>query len=180
MKRFFDLFFSLTGLLLLLPLLTLLVLSACYVTQSNGIFIQERVGKKGRLFQLYKLRTMHPETQNISKWGAFLRTSKLDELPQLWNILIGDMSFVGPRPDIPGYYDQLQGEARKILELKPGLTCEASIKYANEEALLALQEDPLHYNDTVIFPDKVRMNLHYYYNQSFLGDLTILWRTVFR
>lgn len=154
------------------------VLSLIY--KDSGLYSQTRIGQFGKPFTLYKLRTMHPTTHGISALGAFLRKTKIDELPQLWNILIGDMSFVGPRPDIPGYYDQLQGDARKILELKPGLTCEASIKYADEEALLALQEDPLHYNDTVIFPDKVRMNLNYYYNRSFLGDLTILWRTVFR
>ena len=89
------------------------------------------------------------------------------------------MSFVGPRPDIPGYYDTLEGENRKILQLKPGLTSSASIKYANEDALLDQQENPLIYNDTVLFPDKVRMNLEYYYNHSFIGDLKIIWQTIF-
>ena len=111
---------------------------------------------------------------------AFLRKTKIDELPQLWNILIGDMSFVGPRPDITGYYDLLEGENRKILQLKPGLTSEASIKYANEEAIIAAQPDPLHYNDTVIFPDKVKMNLAYYYSNSVVGDIKIIWKTIFR
>jgi lipopolysaccharide/colanic/teichoic acid biosynthesis glycosyltransferase len=101
-------------------------------------------------------------------------------LPQLWNVLKGDMSFVGPRPDVAGYYDVLQGEAKKILELKPGITSEASLKYKNEEMLLVQQDNPLHYNDTVIFPDKVRLNLAYYYNRSFLGDITIILVTVFR
>lgn len=150
------------------------------VYKNAGLYSQTRIGQFGKPFTLYKLRTMHPTTHGISVQGAFLRKSKIDELPQLWNILKGDMSFVGPRPDIPGYYDQLQGEARKILELKPGLTCEASIKYANEEELLSQQKDPLHYNDTVIFPDKVHMNLHYYYNRSFIGDLKIIWRTIVR
>ena len=98
----------------------------------------------------------------------------MDELPQLFNILLGQMSFVGPRPDVPGYYDKLQGEARKLLELKPGLCSRAALKYFNEEALLAKKQDPLKYNDEVIFPDKVRMNLEYYYNRSFLEDLRIL------
>ena len=115
----------------------------------------------------------------ISKLGAFLRNSKLDELPQLWNIVIGNMSFVGPRPDIAGYYDVLEGENRKILELKPGLTSLASIKYSKEELLLEQQENPLNYNDTVIFPDKVKMNLQYYYSNSVFIDVKIIWKTIF-
>ena len=111
--------------------------------------------------------------------GAFLRNSKLDELPQLWNIVIGNMSFVGPRPDIAGYYDVLEGENRKILELKPGLTSLASIKYSKEELLLEQQENPLNYNDTVIFPDKVKMNLQYYYSNSVFIDVKIIWKTIF-
>jgi lipopolysaccharide/colanic/teichoic acid biosynthesis glycosyltransferase len=108
-----------------------------------------------------------------------MRKHKLDELPQFFNVLIGNMSIVGPRPDIEGYYDKLEGEDRKILELKPGITSEASLKYYNEEAILEQQENPLLYNDTVIFPDKVRMNLEYYYNRSFWDDLWIIWSTVF-
>ena len=123
---------------------------------------------------------MNDTTQQISLFGRFLRRSKLDELPQLLNILLGQMSFVGPRPDIPGYYDKLEGESREILALKPGLTSEASIKYAKEEELLNQQVDPLAYNNNVIFPDKVKMNLKYYYNQSIFLDLQILFRTIFR
>ena len=123
---------------------------------------------------------MCPLTGKISKLGTFLRKSKLDELPQFWNVLIGDMSFVGPRPDIAGYYDVLEGEDRKILLLKPGLTSLASIKYANEEEILGLQENSLLYNDTIIFPDKVKMNLDYYYNHSFLSDINIIIKTIFR
>jgi len=120
---------------------------------------------------------MHPVTGRISRLGSFLRQSKIDELPQLWNVLKGDMSVVGPRPDVEGYYDLLQGEERKILELKPGLTSLASIKYYNEEVLLVLQENPQCYNDEVIFPDKARMNLDYYYHRSFLGDVKIILKT---
>lgn len=104
----------------------------------------------------------------------------MDELPQLFNILVGDMSFVGPRPDVEGYYDRLQGENRKVLELKPGLCSWSSLKYIDEEALLQKQENPLEYNDEVIFPDKVKMNLGYYYNQSFWEDIKILWATARR
>jgi lipopolysaccharide/colanic/teichoic acid biosynthesis glycosyltransferase len=155
-------------------------LIAGWDTHSNGFFIQERVGQFGKLFKIVKLRTMDIKTQSISTFGRFLRKSKIDELPQLYNVFIGEMSVVGPRPDVAGYYDILKGEARKILELKPGLTSEASLKYFDEDALLAQQEDPLLYNDTVLFPDKVRMNLEYYYNRSFLGDLKIIWKTIFR
>lgn len=177
LKRVFD--FSLALMLLLpatLPLL-LVYLFVAIDTKSNGFFFQTRVGQNGTLFTIFKFKTLQSDG-SISPLGRFLRNSKLDELPQLWNILKGDMSFVGPRPDVPGYYDVLEGEERKILELKPGLTCEASIKYAKEEALLEKQEDPLHYNDTVIFPDKVRMNLAYYYNRTFFGDLKIILKTI--
>jgi lipopolysaccharide/colanic/teichoic acid biosynthesis glycosyltransferase len=179
LKRIFDSVLSLIGLLLVGGFLLLFWIMASIDTQSNGLFIQERIGQWGRIFKIYKLKTIHPKTKHISPIGRFLRKSKIDEFPQLWNILIGDMSFVGPRPDVPGYYDVLEGENRKILELKPGLTSLASIKYANEDALLAAQTDPLAYNDRVIFPDKVRMNLDYYYHHSLVGDICILWKTVF-
>ena len=178
-KRFFDILFSLVGLLALGWFIIVIWIMVSIDTQSNGLFIQERIGQWGRVFKIYKLKTMHPATAKISRLGWFLRKSKMDELPQLWNVLKGDMSFVGPRPDVAGYYDLLQGEARKILELKPGITSEASIKYTNEETLLAQQENPLEYNDIVIFPDKVRLNLDYYYNRNFFGDMVIIVKTVF-
>lgn len=179
-KRIFDLFFAILGLLLTFPLLVVLYTIAAIDTQQKGIFIQKRIGQYGIPFTIYKIRTFGRSTEKpVSKIGALLRNSKLDELPQLWNILIGDMSFVGPRPDIAGYYDVLQGENRKILELKPGLTSLASIKYAKEEELLEKQENPLNYNDTVLFPDKVKMNLEYYYSNSIFGDLKIIWKTFF-
>ena len=115
--------------------------------------------------------------KTISRFGNFIRKTKIDELPQLLNVLMGTMSVVGPRPDVPGYYDKLQGEERKILELKPGLTSLATLKYANEETLLAQQENPLHYNDTILFPDKVTLNLHYCHTRTFFGDLKIIWKT---
>ena len=180
-KRLFDLFFATLGLLLTLPLLVVLYTIAAIDTQQNGIFSQKRIGQFGIPFTIYKIRTFGRSTEKpISTIGVLLRNSKLDELPQLWNILIGNMSFVGPRPDIAGYYDLLQGEDRKILELKPGITSLASIKYANEDVLLAQQEYPLVYNDTEIFPDKVKMNLTYYYNHSLFGDIEIIWKTLFR
>ena len=177
-KRIFDIIFSLVGFILLLPILLFVWIAASIDTNSNGVFLQERVGQFGKLFHIYKLRTMHLKTNEVSKTGRFLRRFKLDELPQLINVLKGEMSFVGPRPDIIGYYDTLNGENRKILELKPGLTSEAAIKYANEEIVLAEQTNPLQYNDTVLFPDKVRLNLEYYYHRSFWGDLKIILKTV--
>ena len=148
-------------------------------TKSNGLFFQQRVGQFGKLFTIYKLKTMHDETGNVSKTGCFFRKYKLDELPQFLNVLKGEMSIVGPRPDIEGYYDKLEGEDRKILELKPGITSEASIKYYNEEEILEQQENGLHYNDSIIFPDKVKMNLDYYYNQNLLLDIKIIINTIF-
>lgn len=121
---------------------------------------------------------MNGNNNKISPIGSFLRKYKIDELPQLFNILKGDMSFVGPRPDIEGYYDQLTGEERKILKLKPGLTSEASIIFRNEEELLAKQNNPLKYNDEVLFPEKIRLNLDYYYNRSIFLDLKIILRTL--
>ena len=111
--------------------------------------------------------------------GAVLRKYKLDELPELWNVLIGDMSFVGPRPDVPGYADQLTGENKLILKLRPGITGPASLKYANEEELLARVPDPVKYNNEIIFPDKVQINLDYYYTHTFRGDLKLIFQTIF-
>ncbi|WP_338409028.1 sugar transferase [uncultured Flavobacterium sp.] len=179
-KRLFDLIFALVGLLFLMGPLLILYVLATIDTKQNGFFLQERIGQFGTTFIIYKIRTfsLSPE-KPVSKFGAFLRKSKLDEIPQLWNVLKGEMSFVGPRPDVEGYYDILEGESRKILELKPGLTSTASIKYAYEDAILAKQENPLKYNDTVIFPDKIKINLDYYYSNSMYGDLKIIWKTLF-
>jgi lipopolysaccharide/colanic/teichoic acid biosynthesis glycosyltransferase len=102
----------------------------------------------------------------------------LDELPELWNVFIGDMSFVGPRPDVPGYADKLQGEEKDILLLKPGITGPATLKYRNEEELLAQQPNPQQYNDEVIYPDKVRINLEYLKNHTLLGDIQIILQTI--
>ena len=179
-KRCFDLIVSIIALIIFLPFMLISWLILILDTQSNGFFFQQRIGQYGQTFIIYKLKTMHPRTNNISKTGLFFRKYKLDELPQFLNVLKGDMSIVGPRPDIKGYYDKLQGESRKLLELKPGITSLASIKYYNEEEVLAHQVDALNYNDTVIFPDKIKMNLHYYYNHNFLLDMKIIIKTVFK
>ncbi|SEG42378.1 Sugar transferase involved in LPS biosynthesis (colanic, teichoic acid) [Halpernia humi] len=179
-KRIFDIIFSFFGLIFLLPLIVLLILISTIDTKSFGLFFQKRVGQFAKLFTIYKIKTVNPKTEKISKWGNFLRKSKLDELPQLINILKGEMSVVGPRPDIEGYYDKLEGENLKVLELKPGLTSEASLKYADEEQLLEKQINPLQYNDCIIFPDKIKLNLEYYYKRNLFLDLIIIWKTIFK
>ena len=188
MKRTFDILASFFGLILLIPLF--LVLAALIKLRMPGpvFFCQKRVGRKGREFTIVKFRTMLVNHQGstisvrgesrITPLGAKLRKYKLDELPELWNVLKGDMSFVGPRPDVAEYYGRLKGEEKKILELRPGITGPASLKYANEEEILASQPDPQLYNDQVIWPDKVRINLEYYEQRSFLGDLSIIFRTI--
>lgn len=180
LKRVFDIVLAILSLLFCIWIIILCIFVASIDTKSFGLFFQQRIGQFGKPFQIFKIKTLNDSTKQVSAVGFFLRKTKLDELPQLFNILLGQMSFVGPRPDIPGYYDKLIGEDRKILELKPGLTSEASIKYAQEEEILAQVKNPLEYNDTVIFPDKVKMNLEYYYNRSFLVDLRLILRTVLR
>nr|WP_294240645.1 sugar transferase [uncultured Chryseobacterium sp.] len=162
----------------LLPVLLVLFLVASLDTGFPGIFRQERIGRYGKIFIIYKFRTYHSVTHTKSAVGKWMRKYKLDELPQLFNILKGDMSLVGPRPDIPGYYDCLEGNDRMILELKPGLTSEAGIKYRDEEKILSQQTHALKYNDEVLFPEKIRMNTYYYHNLSFENDLRILLRTL--
>jgi lipopolysaccharide/colanic/teichoic acid biosynthesis glycosyltransferase len=180
-KRLFDIFFSMIGLVLSSGFIVFFYILATLDTWQNGLFSQQRIGQFGKPFTIYKLRTYGVSTEKpVSKFGAFLRNSKIDELPQLLNVFVGDMSFVGPRPDIAGYYDLLEGEDRKILELKPGLTSLASIKYANEDDVLSKQNNPLEYNDTIIFPDKVKMNLEYYYTNTIYGDIKIIWNTLIR
>ncbi|WP_396211717.1 sugar transferase [Flavobacterium sp.] len=179
-KTLFDTLFSILLLLTLGILIIIILLLASIDTGSFGFFFQDRVGQYGKIFKIIKIKTLHLKTGEISTFGKFLRKSKFDELPQLINILFGQMSFVGPRPDIKGYYDKLEGDEQKILLLKPGLTSLASIKYSNEDEILKKQFNPLKYNDEVIFPDKVKMNLDYYYNHSFFIDLKIILKTIFR
>ena len=179
MKKTFDFLLSFILLLFLMFPILLFWLLLTLISRSNGFFFQKRIGQYGNFFTIIKFRTIFPNKKRLTDFGQLLRKYKIDEIPQLINILKGDMSFVGPRPDIEGYYDLLTGEQRKILELKPGLTSEASIKYVNEEEILLKTESP-DYNDKVIFPDKVKMNLEYYYRQSFFLDLKIIFKTIFR
>lgn len=189
LKYIFDRVMALVGLAALWPVL-LVVAIMIKVKMPGGpvIFTQKRVGRGGRLFTMYKFRSMtvgHGGSSvsvagesRITPLGAKLRHYKLDELPELWNVLIGDMSFVGPRPDVPGYADQLQGDDREVLQLRPGITGPASLKYRDEEELLARQADPQKYNDEVIFPDKVRINRYYLHHYSFVKDIEMIFCTV--
>ena len=189
LKWLFDRVVAFVGLCFLWPVL-LVVWVLIHVKMPGGpaIFTQKRVGKDGKLFTMYKFRSMtvgHGGSSvsvagesRITPLGAKLRKYKLDELPELWNVLIGDMSFVGPRPDVPGYADKLVGEDRLILNLRPGITGPASLKYKNEEEILAQVEDPQKYNDEVIYPDKVKINLEYYYHHSLMGDIKLIIQTV--
>lgn len=181
---------ALIGLLMLWPLL-LVIAVIIRIKMPDGpiLFRQQRVGQYGRLFTLVKFRSMSvghhggsvsvAGEARITPLGAKLRRYKLDELPELWNVFVGDMSFVGPRPDVPGYADKLQGNDRRILSLKPGITGPATLKYRNEEELLAEQSDPQRYNDEVIFPDKIRINLQYLDDHTLLQDLKIIFKTIF-
>lgn len=189
MKCLFDRTVAFVGLCFLWPvLLAVWVLIHVKMPGGPAIFTQQRIGRDGKPFIMYKFRSMtvgHGGSSvsvagesRITPLGAKLRKYKLDELPELWNVLIGDMSFVGPRPDVPGYADKLQGEDRLILNLRPGITGPASLKYKNEEEILAQVEDPQKYNDEVIYPDKVKINLEYYYHHSLMGDIKLIIQTV--
>ena len=197
LKWLFDRFVALIGLIFLSPvLLVVAVLVAVKTPGGPVIFSQKRVGKDGKLFTIRKFRPMAANhggssvsvagESRITTLGAKLRHYKLDELPELWNVLKGDMSFVGPRPDVPGYADQLKGEDREVLKLRPGITGPATLKYRDEEDLLArvVKEgidgytDPVKYNDEVIFPDKVRLNRFYLNHYSFWSDIKMLFATV--
>jgi lipopolysaccharide/colanic/teichoic acid biosynthesis glycosyltransferase len=181
---------ALIALLVLGPLMLLIAAAILVIDGRPILFRQVRVGRAGRPFRMYKFRTMTAGTAtstvsvvddpNITKLGSFLRRYKLDELPELLNVLKGDMSFVGPRPDVPGFADELQGVDREILALKPGLTGPASIKYAREEELLASVADPVRYNREVIYPDKVRINRQYTATRTLLGDAWIILVTLVR
>lgn len=180
---------ALLGLVCLSPvLLVTWILIHVKMPDGPAIFKQKRVGRNGKTFTMYKFRSMSAHhsgssvsvagESRITPLGAKLRKYKIDELPELWNVLIGDMSFVGPRPDVPGYADNLEGENRNILKLRPGITGPASLKYRDEEELLAKQENPQEYNDNVIYPDKVRINLYYLSHYSFIMDIKMIVATV--
>lgn len=189
-KRTFDFFFSLLGILGLWWLILAAALLAWIDTGENGFFTQIRVGQFGKNFKVIKIRTMKPSTDinttvttlndsRITNLGKFFRRTKIDELPQLINVLLGQMSFVGPRPDVPGFADQLLDDEKLILGIKPGITGPATLAYRDEESLLASVDDPEKYNREIIFPDKVRINIDYIQNFSLLKDVKYIFSTIF-
>jgi lipopolysaccharide/colanic/teichoic acid biosynthesis glycosyltransferase len=188
-KGSFDFLLAIVGLVLAAPIIMLAWIISSIETRSNGFFLQNRIGKNGALFTLAKIKTMKPVlgfntnvTQKndvrITTSGAFFRKTKIDELPQLWNVLAGSMSFVGPRPDVSGYADRLQGKDRIILSVRPGITGPAQLAYKNEEEILTNQDDAVKYNDRIIWPDKVRINRNYIGNYSFFKDIYYIWKTI--
>ena len=203
LKRLFDILASLFGLLLIwwvYPIVAIII--KIKMPGGPAFFCQKRVGRNGNLFTCHKFRTMTVKhggssvsvagDSRITPLGAKLRHYKIDELPELWDVLIGNMSFVGPRPDVPGYADQLQGEDRVVLKLRPGITGPATLKYRLEDEMISAyvaarqaegdardaQEIAVEYNDTVIYPDKVRLNKYYYEHYSFWKDIEMILATV--
>ncbi len=190
LKRIFDVCCALAGcLILLLPMMFIAIMIKC-TSKGPVFFRQKRIGRNGDVFVCFKFRTMIVNSgiygtvttatdSRITLLGKLIRRYKLDELPQLWNVLIGKMSLVGPRPDVPGYADALKGDDRKILELRPGITGPASLFFKDEECILARERDPVRYNDTVIWPKKVQLNRVYYDQWSFWKDIGYILITLF-
>ena len=213
LKWIFDRIVALIGLLFLWPLLLIVaILVKVKMPGGPAFFVQKRVGKDGKLFNCHKFRTMTVNhngstvsvagDSRITPFGAKLRHYKLDELPGLWDVLIGKMSFVGPRPDVPGYADKLTGDDRDVLKLRPGITGPATLRYRLEDEMIAEfineikseklkikngleipqgltdQELAVWYNDNIIYPDKVRLNCYYYRNYSFIMDIEMIFATV--
>lgn len=188
-KRIFDLVSSFFGLIIVSPIIIIISVIIKIFMPGPIFFRQWRTGKDGKIFAIVKFRTMIINEggsttsvlgdSRITTLGAYLRKYKLDELPELWNVLRGDMSLVGPRPDLPEFTQRLTGEEKLILKLRPGITGPASLKYSYEEKLLSEVDNPQKYTDEVIWPDKVRINLDYYYNRSLLGDIKLIINTVF-
>ena len=188
LKYIFDRVTAFAGLMFLWPVMLIVTVLIKIRMPGPIFFVQQRVGRNGQLFDCHKFRTMtvgHNGSSisvageaRITPLGATLRKYKIDELPELWDVLIGNMSFVGPRPDVPGYADRLQGEDRIILSLRPGITGPATLKYRNEEELLATVSNPQKYNDEIIYPDKVRLNRYYAEHYSFADDIRLIFCTV--
>jgi len=188
-KRLFDIIFSIVAIVSTWWIMFIAWIVASIETKSNGLFMQERIGKDARPFMVYKIKTMKTirgfdttvttsKDSRITKSGAFFRRTKIDELPQLFNVLFGSMSFVGPRPDVAGFADKLEDEDRVVLTIRPGITGPASLKYKDEEEILARQKDPERYNREIIWKDKIRINKNYINQWSFKKDIDYIIKTV--
>ena len=189
-KRIFDLLFAFFGIILFAPIFLVIIFLIKRDSKGSVFFLRRRIGLEGEVFNIIKFRTMNvnqnsnstitlKDDSRITGIGKYLRRYKLDELPELFNILLGEMSFVGPRPDVVGYADKLVGLDKNILKLKPGITSSASLKYANEDFLLTQVDDPISYNNNTIYPDKVRMNLNYYNNHNIWVDIKVIFATIY-
>ena len=188
-KRCFDILFAFFGIIFFFGIILICWVIASIDCRKNGFFIQKRIGMNGKIFKIIKIRTMRENLSisttittindpRITRIGKFFRKTKIDELPQLWNVLVGEMSFVGPRPDVPGYADKLEGKNKQILLMRPGITGPAQLFFKKEESILAQHKDAKVYNDEVIWPKKVKMNLDYVINYSFLKDFHYIWKTL--
>jgi lipopolysaccharide/colanic/teichoic acid biosynthesis glycosyltransferase len=188
-KRAFDLFFSFWGIVFLWWIIVIAAFCAWLDTGENGFFTQDRVGQFGKIFRVIKIRTMKSSSElnttvttsndkRITALGKFFRKTKIDELPQLINVFVGQMSFVGPRPDVPGFADGISEDCELIRSIKPGITGPATLTYRNEEELLASVDDPERYNRDVIFPDKIRINKEYIKNYTMIGDIKYIISTI--
>lgn len=187
-KRAMDLLLASSAAVVTAPLMALAVLMATIDTRKWGVFSQERIGKDGRRVRIHKIRTMRPSAlwsttvttshdPRITTLGAFFRATKIDELPQFIDVVCGSMSIVGPRPDVPGWADLLDGEDKVVLSVRPGITGPASLAFRHEERLLAEVEDPESFNREVIWPEKVRINREYVDTWSLKSDLEVMWST---
>jgi len=188
-KRLFDIVLSVVGIGITWWIMVMAWIVATFETKSNGLFMQERIGKDAKPFFIFKIKTMKKidgidtsvttsTDQRITKSGIFFRKTKIDELPQLFNVLFGSMSFVGPRPDVQGFADELMMEDRIILSVRPGITGPASLKYKDEEIFLARQKSPEEYNREVIWPDKIKINKAYIKNWSLTQDIKYITTTI--
>lgn len=188
MKRSFDIIIAILGLIVVWPAIVIGWIAATISTRKNGFFVHQRIGMHGKKFPMVKLRSMRDvpgvTTSNtagndvrITRVGKWLRKMKIDELPQLANVLLGHMTLVGPRPDVEGYTDVLEGDDRIVLSVRPGITGPATLTYRHEEKILAIVSDPEYYNDNVLWPRKVQINCDYVKNWSFLSDIGYIWQT---
>lgn len=192
MKRLFDIVVSFCSILVLLVPGLVIALAVALGSKGGAFFSQTRVGKHGREFQILKFRSMRPASEasgqltvgerdpRITRVGAFLRKTKLDELPQLINIFKGDMSFVGPRPEVPKYVAHYTADQRRVLEVRPGLTDVASLEYFEENKLLGEADDPERMYIETIMPHKLQLNLTYIEDRGLFKDLAVMWRTVLK